>query len=128
MEASVNRPVVIDSDEECSTGYIIIIPLISDLLVLSLSLSLSLVGSSKKQRRMSKLSAMEMLGKRLERKSELKQQEIELRRMELEIKQRQLEQENEDKLRVEEERKARMELEFAERRALLELVQKLVSK
>ena len=28
MEASVNKPVVIDSDEECSTGYIIIIPLI----------------------------------------------------------------------------------------------------
>ena len=76
-----------------------------------------LVGESSKRKRASKISAIEMLGKKYAKKAELKEKELELRRMELELKKRKMENE-------EEERKKRVELELEERKTMLELLKK----
>ena len=75
-----------------------------------------LVGESSKCTA-SKISAIEMLKKKYDKKAELKEKEIELRRIELQLKKRKMENE-------EEERKKRVELELEERRAMLELLRK----
>ena len=69
-----------------------------------------------------------MLKTKLERQSELKCKELELKKVELELKNVQMEREYDEKKALEEERRQRYELEFAEQRAMLELIQKLVSK
>ena len=50
---------------------------------------------------------------------------MDLRRKELELKQIQMDREHDEKLKMEEERKKRMDMEFSERKAFLELIQKL---
>ena len=79
-------------------------------------------------KRASKLSALDMLDKNIEKKSELKEKELELKRMELEMMKIEMDREYEERKKQEEERQKRMELEFAERKAMLNLIQKLVSK
>lgn len=54
--------------------------------------------------------------------------ELELKKKELELKEKQMEGDYEQAKKMEEERNARMSLEFAERKAVLELIQKLASK
>lgn len=83
--------------------------------------------ASAKRRRVSKLSVLEMLEQKMQRKSELKERELDIRKMELEL-QKKMDREEEEGKRLEEERQKHMELEFSERRALLELIQKLVAK
>ena len=90
--------------------------------------TLILGKASAKRRRASKLSVMEMLEQKMQRKSELKERELEIRKMELELQKKKMDREEEERKRQEEERQKRMELEFLERRAMLELIQKLVSK
>ena len=88
----------------------------------------NLGGPSAKRRRASKLSVMEMLEQKMQKKSELKERELEIRQMELELQKKKMDNEERERKTLEEERQKRMELEFAERRAMLELIQKLVSK
>ena len=78
--------------------------------------------------RASKLSVIEMVEQKMQRKSELKERELEIRKMELELQKKKMDREEGERKRQEEERQKRMELEFSERRAMLELIQKLVSK
>ena len=68
-----------------------------------------------------------MLGQKFEKKAELKRMELELKRKELELKQIKMNREHEEKIKVEDERNKRMQMEFNERKALLELIQKLSS-
>ena len=68
---------------------------------------------------------MEMLEQKFEKKIELKRIELDLRRKELELKQIQMDREHDEKLKMEEERKKRMDMEFSECKAFLELIQNL---
>ena len=52
---------------------------------------------------------------------------MELKRKELELKQIKMDREHEEKIKLEDERNKRMQMEFSERKALLELIQKLSS-
>ena len=92
------------------------------------TLTSNLGRANAKRRRASKLSVMEMLEQKMQRKSELKERELEIRRMELDLQKRKMDREEEEQKRLEEERQKRMELEFKERRAMLELIKKLASK
>ena len=78
------------------------------------------------RQRATKLSAIEMLEKKFKAKSEVKKMELDLKRKEL--KEKQMERDFEQAKRMEEERDKRLSLEFAERRAMLELVQSLAPK
>ena len=75
------------------------------------------VGHPKKKtkRHCSKLSAMEMLVNKYSQKAEFEKEELDVRRMELEFS-------KEKYAAQEEERRARVELEIEERRALLSLL------
>ena len=75
------------------------------------------IGSKKKkvQRRASKMSAIEMLADKYSQKAEIKRDKLEIRRMQLEFAKEKHAAEAED-------RKAKMELEIEERRAILSLL------
>ena len=68
---------------------------------------------------------MEMIEQKFEKKTELKRIELDIRREELELQKIKMQREHEEKLKAEEERKKRMEMEFNERKAFLDLIQKL---
>ena len=70
-----------------------------------------------KRKRFSKLSAIEMLDKKNEKKADWKETELELRRSELEFNRIKFEAENEEK-------KERLKLELEERKTMLELLKK----
>lgn len=70
----------------------------------------------KVKQRASKLSAMQMLSEKYEKKAELKQKELEIRKLELDLQKRKFEEETE-------ERKMRFTMEMEERRMMLELLQ-----
>ena len=89
---------------------------------------LIIIGKTKVPRRGSKLSALELLGQKFEKKSELKKVELDLRKKELELKEMQMQREYEAKKKEQEERDKRLEFEFAERKVFLELIQKMSSK
>ena len=72
------------------------------------------------KKRASKISVMEMLEAKYERKAELKEKELELKRMELEIAQRRLALE-------EEERKQHLQMEMEEKKTFLELLKKHIN-
>ena len=76
----------------------------------------------------SKLSAIQYVGKEARKKGDLKKMELELRKKELELREIQMEREHEERQKREEERQKRMDLEFMEKKAFLELLQKLSSK
>ncbi|CAB3995591.1 Hypothetical predicted protein [Paramuricea clavata] len=69
----------------------------------------------KVKQRASKLSAVQMLSDKYERKAELKQKELEIRKMELDLQKRKFEEQTE-------ERKMRFKMEMEERRMMLELL------
>ena len=71
-------------------------------------------SSAKKKRRASKLSAIEMLEHKNERKADLKEKELEHRQRELEFQRQKYEEATE--------RKARLQLELEERRAFMSLL------
>lgn len=80
-------------------------------------IKLNYVGRPKKEtkRRCSKLSAMEILANKYSQNAEFKKEKLDVRRMELEF--------AKEKYAAEaEERRARVELEIEERRALLSLL------
>ena len=83
------------------------------------------IASPKKIKRASKLSAVEMLNSKIDRKADLKKAELDIRQQELDLRKVQMERDYEEKKKVEEERKQRMELEFMERKAMIGLLQKL---
>lgn len=66
-----------------------------------------------------------MLNSKMDKKAEMKKAELDIRKKELELRQLQMERENEEKKQMADEKKRRLELEFMERKAMLELVQKL---
>ena len=72
-------------------------------------------GCSKVRKRSSKLSVLEMLDRKYEKKAELKEKQIEQKQLELELKMKKHDEEAE-------ERKQRFQLEMEERRAFLELL------
>ena len=74
-----------------------------------------------KRTRATKLSALEMLEHKFDKKTELKRIELDIRRKELELQEIKMDREHED-------RKKRMEMEFSERKAFLELIQNLSKK
>lgn len=91
-------------------------------------------GKKKAATRASKLSVIELLERKFCERSELKEKELELRKMDLELMQQQMDREDKereenmkDKKKQDKEREKRMELEFAERKAMLELLQKLAT-
>jgi len=65
-----------------------------------------------------KLSAVEMLAEKYDQKASLKEKEIELKKMELQFQIQKFENESE-------ERKLRLELEMQERRAMLDILNKM---
>ena len=69
-----------------------------------------------------------MLEKKFEAKAEIKKVELELKKKVLELKEKQMERDYEQAQKMEEERNKRMSLKFAERKVILELIQKLASK
>ena len=71
---------------------------------------------------------MELLERKIEKKADLKKMELELKKKNLELREIQMEREYEERQKREEERQKRMDLEFAEKKAFLELIQKLSSK
>ena len=77
---------------------------------------------------MSKLSAIEMLQSKFEHNSVLRAKELDLKREELDLMRRRMDREDEERKRAAEEREKRMEMEFAERKMMLELLSKLVNK
>ena len=85
-------------------------------------------GTKKPRQRATKLSALEMFEQKFEKKSELKKMELELKKKELELKQIQMDRDHEEKIKLEDERKKRMDMEFNERKAFMELIQNLSSK
>lgn len=84
-------------------------------------------GKTKTTQRGSKLSALEILGKKFEMKSELKKVELELKKKELELREMQMNREFEERKKQQEEQDKRRELEFAERKVFLELIQNMSS-
>ena len=66
-----------------------------------------------------------MLNSKIDRKADLKKAELDIRQQELDLRKVQMERDYEEKKKVEEERKQRMELEFMERKAMIGLLQKL---
>lgn len=78
---------------------------------------LIILGKYFKRQRTSKLSALEVLEKKFEKKAELKEKELDLWKKELELQERKL-------ISEEEERKKRVELELEERRTMMELLKK----
>lgn len=85
------------------------------IIVYNLSFFASHLGKKVKQRG-SKLSAVQMLSDKYEKKAELKQKELEIRKLELDLQKRKFEEETE-------ERKMRFTMEMEERRMMLELLQ-----
>ena len=73
------------------------------------------LGKKVKQRA-SKLSAVQMVSDKYEKRAELKQKELEIRKLELDLQKRKFEEESE-------ERKMRFTMEMEERRMMLELLQ-----
>ena len=71
-------------------------------------------SSAKKKRRAAKLSAIEMLERKNERKADLKEKELEQRQREFEFQRQKYEEATE--------RKARLQLELEERRAFMSLL------
>ena len=71
-------------------------------------------SSAKKKRRASRLSAIEMLERKNERKADLKEKELEQRQREIEFQRQKYEEATE--------RKARLQLELEERRAFMSLL------
>ena len=80
-----------------------------------------------KRKRASKLSVIDLLETKFERKAQLKEKELEIRKMELELQKRKMDQDEEERKRAQEERQKRFELELAEKKSMLELIQKLAS-
>ena len=78
--------------------------------------SLLIIELPKKGKRASKLSAIEMLTNKIDKKADLKKAELDIRKQELEMRRIQMDREHEEKKQLEEERKKRMELEFMERK------------
>ena len=64
----------------------------------------------------SKLSAMEMLNQKYERKAELKDKELEVRKMEIDLQKRKFEEESEG-------RNIRFKMEMDERKLMLKMLQ-----
>ena len=83
--------------------------------------------SPQKKKRASKLGALELLEKKINKKADLKKMELELRKKELELRELQMEREHEEKQKREEERQKRLDLELAREKAILELLQKFSS-
>jgi len=69
----------------------------------------------KKKKRTGRMSAVEMLQKKNERKADLKEQELQIRKEELELQRRRLEEESR-------ERQQRLQLEMEERRLFLKFM------
>ena len=63
--------------------------------------TLILGKASAKHRRASKLSVMEMLEQKMQRKSDLKERELEIRKMELELQKKKMDREEEERKRQE---------------------------
>ena len=82
--------------------------------------TLRIIIDGYRRSRSSKLSAMEILQQKFEKKAELKERELELRKKELELQERKL-------ISEEEERKKRVDLELEERRAMMQLLKKHLS-
>jgi hypothetical protein len=83
------------------------------------SLSFLVDKQKAKKRRVSKLSAIELLSKKYDKKIQLKEKELEIRKMELELNANQQEMEIT-------ERRQRLELEKEERWAMIKLLQKKI--
>lgn len=83
------------------------------------SLSFHVDKEKPKRKRVSKLSAIELLSKKYDKKIQLKEKELEIRKMELELKANQQEMETT-------ERRQRLELEKEERWAIIKLLQKKI--
>lgn len=93
-------------------------------------------------KRASKLSIIEVFKENMQKKADLKAQELAVRKAELELKQREMDREDaerkereeerkereEEKKRREEREKSRADADLKERQTMLELLQKLVSK
>ena len=79
-----------------------------------------------KTKKYSRVSAVEVIREKYERKAELKEKELELKKLELEIQKRRLDMEEQEWKRrwemEQEERKTRLELESEERRAYITLL------
>ena len=86
-------------------------------------------------RKLTKLSAIEMLEKKFQQKAELKEKELELKRFELELKRfelelkkKKLEIEEAKQKEEEEERKLRLKMELEERKMMMEFIKKHMDK
>lgn len=69
------------------------------------------------KKRARKISVMEMLGAKYERKAELKEKQLELKRMEVEIAQQ--------RFVLEEERKQHLQIDIAEKKTFLQLIKRV---
>ena len=87
-----------------------------------------LVNKAKQSKRATKLSVLELMEKKFRSNSKLREKELELKQMKLELQKQKIDQERNEKEREAEERKQRMDLEFKERKLMLQLLQKLVDK
>ena len=79
-------------------------------------------------RKLTKLSAIEMLEKKFQQKAKLKEKELELKRFELELKKNKLEIEEAKQKEAEEERKLRLKMELEERKVMMEFIKKHMDK
>ena len=79
-------------------------------------------------RKLTKLSAIEMLEKKFQQKAELKEKELELKRFELELKKKKLEIEEAKQKEEEEERKLRLKMELEERKMMMDFIKKHMDK
>ena len=87
------------------------------------------VGKGKaKKKRLSKLSAMEMLQSKFEVSSGLRAKELELKKEKLDLMKRRMDREDEERKQAAEEREKRMQMEFEERKLMLDLLKKLLDK
>lgn len=78
---------------------------------------------SSKAARLNKLSAVQMLKKKFERKAELKK-ELEIKKLELELQASKMDQEETARKQEQVEKNKQLELELEERRTMLELLKK----
>ena len=85
-------------------------------------------NKGKQPRQVTKLSVVEFMERKFHSNSKLREKELELKRMELELQKQKMDQERDEKEREAEERKQRVDLEFQERKLMLQLLQKLVEK
>ena len=85
-------------------------------------------NKGKQPKRATKLSVVELMEKKFQSNLKLREKELELKQMELELQKQKMDQEREEKTNLAEERKQRVDLEFQERRLMLQLLQKLVDR